>query len=80
MTQIWTREAVLGLGIKTDVPTAGAIIGNLCKDEAYRMVKRGQFPVPVIKVGRRLFVPTAPILQLLGLDAEPASRDLPRTA
>jgi HK97 family phage major capsid protein len=65
MTKVWTRDDVLALGIKTDVPTAGAILGDLCKDEAYRMVKRGNFPVPVIKVGRKLFVPTGPILAAL---------------
>jgi hypothetical protein len=32
------------------------------------MVKRGKFPVPVLKVGRRLVVPVQPILELLGLD------------
>jgi hypothetical protein len=77
MTDVWTREAVLALGIKTDVPTAGAILGNLCKDESYRMVKRGDFPVPVIKVGRKLFVPTAPILRLLDLDTGAAGPPRP---
>lgn len=72
--EVWTPERVLALGVKTDVPTAGAILGNLCKDESYRMVKRGDFPVPVIKVGRKLFVPTAPILELLGLDRPSAAR------
>jgi hypothetical protein len=47
------------------VPTAGEIIAGLCRDEAYRMAARGDFPVPVIKVGRRLVVPVAPILELL---------------
>jgi hypothetical protein len=70
MKAAWTREDVLALGVKTDVPTAGAILGDLCKDEAYRMVKRGDFPVPVIKVGRKLFVPTAPILALLHVEPD----------
>jgi hypothetical protein len=64
----WTPAAVRALGVRTDVPTAGAILGGLCRDEAYRMVKRGTFPVPVIKVGRRLIVPVQPILELLGID------------
>lgn len=70
---IWTAEAIKALGVRTDVPTAGAILGGLCKDEAYRMVKRGDFPVPVLHVGRRLVVPTAPILELLGLDFDMAT-------
>lgn len=65
----WTPAAVKALGVRTDVPTAGAILGGLCRDEAYRSVKRGTFPVPVIKVGRRLVVPVQPILDLLGLGA-----------
>jgi len=39
------------------VPVAGAILAGLCKDEAYRAVQRGAFPVPVVKCGRRLVVP-----------------------
>jgi hypothetical protein len=61
----WTPEQVRALGVRTDVPTAGDILAGLCRDEAYRMVKRGDFPVPVKKVGRRLVVPVAPILDLL---------------
>jgi len=64
----WTAEAVRGLGVRTDVPTAGAILAGLGRDESYRAVKRGNFPVPVIKVGRHLVVPTQPIIDLLGLD------------
>ncbi len=79
-TKVWTAEEVLKLPVKVDVPTAGAIIGNLCKDESYRMVKRGEFPVPVIKVGRKLFVPVAPILQLLGLDTRAAGAPTPAAA
>lgn len=70
---LWTPEAVRALGVRTDVPTAGSILGGLCKDESYRMVKRGKFPVPVLRVGRRLVVPVQPILELLGLDGEDAA-------
>jgi len=63
----WTPAEVIALGVRTDVPTAGEIIAGLCRDESYRMVQRGEFPVPVLKVGRRLVVPVAPIRQLLGI-------------
>jgi hypothetical protein len=66
--KVWTRKAVEALGVKTDVPTAGAILAGLGRDESYRAVKRGKFPVPVIRVGRRMIVPVQPILDLLGLD------------
>lgn len=63
--RVWTAADVAALGVRTDVPTAGEIIAGLCRDEAYRMVKRGDFPVPVVRVGRRLVVPVAPILHLM---------------
>jgi len=77
--RVWTPDDVIALGVRTDVPTAGEILAGLCKDEAYRMHKRGEFPVPVVKVGRRYVVPVAPILRLLGIgppdmdEAEPAT-------
>lgn len=68
--RVWTPEEVKTLGVRTSVPIAGEIIAGLCKDEAYRSVKRGDFPVPVISCGRRLVVPVAPILELLGIKPE----------
>jgi hypothetical protein len=65
--RVWTPEDVKALGVRTTVPIAGEIIAGLCKDEAYRSVKRGDFPVPVVKCGRRMVVPVAPILELLGI-------------
>ena len=66
----WTPAEVIALGVRTDVPTAGEIIAGLCRDESYRMVQRGEFPVPVVRIGKnRLVVPVAPILQLLGISS-----------
>ena len=62
----WTEEAIRGLGVRTDVETAGSIFG-LSRTQSYEAVKGGRFPVPVIPVGRRLVVPTAPIRQILGI-------------
>lgn len=79
--RVWTPAEVVALGVRTDVPTAGEILAGLCRDEAYRSVKRGDFPVPVVKVGRHLVVPVAPILKLLRIKPDdqpssgPASRD-----
>lgn len=63
----WTAAQIQALGVRTDVPTAYDILTGLGRDEAYRSVKRGTFPVPVLKIGRHLVVPTAPILELLRL-------------
>lgn len=69
----WTAEKIRALGVRTDVPTAGDILGGLSKTQAYELAKAGKFPVPTIPVGRRIFVPVAPILRLLGLDADDAA-------
>jgi hypothetical protein len=61
----WTPEAVLALGVRTTVPIAGEIIAGWHRDDSYDAVKRGEFPVPVMQVGRRMVVPVAPILELL---------------
>ena len=63
----WTANAIKALGSRTDVPTAGAIIAGLNRAESYKAVQRGDFPVPVIRVGRRMVVPVQPILELLGI-------------
>ncbi len=73
--RVWTFEDVKALGVRTTVPIAGEIIAGLCKDEAYRFVKRGDFPVPVISCGRRLVVPVAPILELLGIKPDANTAD-----
>jgi hypothetical protein len=65
--RVWTPDEVRALGVRTTVPIAGEIIAGLCKDEAYRAVQRGNFPVPVVKCGRRMVVPVTAILELLGI-------------
>jgi hypothetical protein len=74
--RVWTFDDVRALGVRTSVPLAGQIIAGLCKDEAYRMVARGEFPVPVVRVGgNRLVVPVAPILELLRIKSDPDQAD-----
>jgi hypothetical protein len=63
----WTRRDVEGLGVQTTVPLAGAVFGY-SQTQAYEAVKAGTFPVPVIRCGRRIVVPVAPILAALGLE------------
>jgi hypothetical protein len=65
--RVWTPDDVRALGVRTTVPIAGEIIAGLCKDESYRAVQCGTFPVPVVKCGRRMVVPVAPILELLAI-------------
>ena len=69
MSTTWTAREVRALGVRTDIETAGSIFG-LSRTQAYEAVKKGVFPVDVIKIGRRYLVPTAPILRLLGLEPD----------
>lgn len=55
-----------------DVPTAGRLLG-LGRSAAYDLIIAGLWPTPVLRLGRRLRIPTAPLLALLGLDPVPVS-------
>ena len=50
-----------------DVAEAAAALG-IHKLTAYDSIRRGDFPVPVIKIGRRLVVPKAALERLLAGD------------
>jgi hypothetical protein len=45
------------------------------RSATYEAVRRGE--LPSVRIGRRLFVPTAPLRRLLGLDALAVTRDEP---
>jgi predicted site-specific integrase-resolvase len=70
---VWTETGIRVLGATTDPVTAAAILG-IGRTTAHALARAGQFPVPVLRVGRRYRVPVAPILRLLGLDPGPSSR------
>jgi len=54
------------LGPVVDLVTAAELLG-IGRTASYQLVRAGQFPVPVLRIGRLIRVPTAPLLQLLGL-------------
>jgi len=64
-----TTDEIRALPASVDIVTAGRALG-VCRDVAYRLAADGQFPAPVIRVGRRWVVPRAGILRALGLDVE----------
>jgi hypothetical protein len=64
---VWTIEAVRGLGATIDIETAGAILG-IGRSKSYELAKTGDFPVRVLRIGRRYLVPTPSLLALLGID------------
>jgi hypothetical protein len=63
----WTRAAIIGLGARTDLRTAGQIFG-MSETRVYEAAKAGRLPFPVLRVGTRYVVPVQPLLALLGID------------
>jgi hypothetical protein len=63
----WTVENVRALGMTTSVETAGIILG-IGRTKAYGLAKQGQFPVKVLRVGRRYLVSVPALLRLLEAD------------
>lgn len=59
-----------------DVVAAGRLLG-IGRTVAYRLVREGRWPTHVVHVGRKIKIPTAPLLEFLGLPvtypAEPVS-------
>lgn len=47
-----------------DVPTAGEILG-VGRSCAYELVRSGQWPTPVLHLGRLIRIPTTPLVNLL---------------
>jgi hypothetical protein len=63
-TTAWTAEAIRSLGMTTDVETAGGILG-IGRTKAYELAKNGEFPVKVLRIGRRYVVPIPALMALL---------------
>lgn len=65
------------LPVTVSVERAAALLG-IGRGLAYQLARRGDFPVATLKLGRRLLVPTAALMRLLGLDP-PAPSVVPST-
>jgi hypothetical protein len=61
-----TRDELLALPAVIDLATAARAL-SIGRTRAFELVRRGEFPVPVLRVGVTYRVPTAPLLQLLGV-------------
>ncbi len=67
LARTWTAEEIRALGVRTDLPTAGAVLA-MGRTNAFELARQGRFPVPVLKIGTRYVVPVPGLLDLLGLD------------
>ena len=61
------RHELTALPAVLDVPTAAAALG-LSRTAAYDLIRTGDWPTPVFRLGRLIRIPTAPLLELLGID------------
>lgn len=53
---------------------AAALVLGIGRTNAYALVQRGEFPVPVLRIGRRYRVSTQAVLRLLGVEPPAPSR------
>lgn len=59
-----TRDELLALPTLIDVTTAATVLG-VGRSLAYELIRTGQWPTPVLRMGRLVKIPTAPLLRLL---------------
>ena len=56
-----------------DLMTAAGLLG-IGRTTAYQLARNGTFPVPVLRIGASYKVPTAALLELLGIHSHAADR------
>ena len=62
-------DATRSLPTVVDLVTAARMLG-IGRTVAYRLVRQGQWPTPVLRLGHQIKVPSAPLLELLGLSTD----------
>jgi len=68
-----TVEELLDLPVSVRIEEAGRAFG-ISRGLAYRMQREGRFPVPVLRIGRRLVVTRASLLNALGVTTPGSSQ------
>ena len=69
-----TRAELAALPPVLDVPTAAKVL-SVGRTAAYELIRTGEWPTPVFRLGKLIRIPTAPLLELIGVpDVEPAGR------
>ncbi|WP_380282018.1 helix-turn-helix domain-containing protein [Kitasatospora purpeofusca] len=58
------------LPLSVDLRTAARAFG-ICPGTAYKLIRIGGFPCPVLRVGRHYRIPTAHLLRSLGIEERP---------
>ena len=52
-----------------DLPTAAQLLG-VGRSCAYELVRRGEWPTPVLRLGKLIRIPKAPLLALIGIEQD----------
>lgn len=65
-TRQLTDEQVRTLPAVVDVPTAASILG-VGRTAAYELIRTDRWPTPVLHLGKLIRIPTAPLLDLVGV-------------
>lgn len=60
------KQEILALPVAVDIVTAGRAFG-ISKSHAYELAQRNEFPVPVIRAGKRLIVSRGALLGALNI-------------
>lgn len=68
--RVWSLDEVQALGMTTDVPTAGSVLG-ISQFFSYALARRGEFPVPILRLGNRLRVSVPALLRVLEVESSP---------
>lgn len=61
-----TVEQMRNLPPVVDVLTAAAILG-IGRTAAYELIRIGQWPTPILRLGKLIRVPSSPLLDLVGV-------------
>jgi len=60
------RAEIDDLPAVVDVCTAAKVLG-LSRTAAYELIRAGEWPTPVFRLGKLIRIPTAPMRELLGI-------------
>jgi predicted DNA-binding transcriptional regulator AlpA len=74
-----TRAELLALPAVVDVATAARAL-SLGRSTAYELARRDEFPCRVLRIGSSYRIPTADLLQVLGIDPASKPESMPKSA
>jgi excisionase family DNA binding protein len=63
------RQDLAALPAVLNVEQAAEVL-DLSRTAAYELIRSGEWPTPVFRLGRLIRIPTAPVLRLLGVEPD----------